>query len=132
MGRCRTTDQAKQKRGETSLAKALAPEEIRRGDFVAPLYVITEWPSWYWDDDALQSREEPVRVRITPREEAQPLKVRGVCLPFILVKTPAGDERTLDVRKCRLARLERAFAALAWKAYRKKRNRRQHDLSSKR
>ena len=119
MGRCRTTDQAKQKQGESSLAKALAPEEIRRGDFVAPLYVISEWPTWFWDDDGMQSREEPVRVRITPREEAQPLKVRAVCLPFVLVKTPAGEERTVDVRKCRLARLDNQFARASWRAYRK-------------
>ena len=132
MGRCRTTDEAAHKRGESSLAKALAPEEIRRGDFVAPLYVISEWPTWFWDDDGLQSREEPVRLRLTPREEAQPLKVRSVCLPFVLIKTPAGEERTLDVRKCRLARLDKAFANVSWRAYRRAAKRLSKSLSRKR
>ena len=118
MGRCRQTDRSKPKRDDSSLAKALAPEEIRRGDFVAMLYMVAEYPSWYWDD-ALQSREDPVRVRLMPGCEPQPLKVRRVCLPFVLVKTPEGARRTLDVRRFRLARLDRGFAGAAWKAYRR-------------
>jgi len=133
MGRCRNTSETKQSRAEESLAKALAPEEIRRGDFVAPLYVISEWPSWFWDDDdALHPREEPVRICSTPCGEAEPLKVRGVCLPFVLVKTPAGERRTLDVRKCRLARLDRNFAAAAWRAFRKAAKRGQKKLAPRR
>jgi hypothetical protein len=119
MGRCRSTDEAKSKDSESSLAKALAPEEIRRGDFVTPLYVISEWPSWFWDEDALHSREEPVRICSTPAADAEAMLVRRVCLPFVLVKTPTGDERTLDVRKCRLARLERKFADDSRRASRK-------------
>src|SRR5215213_5023638 len=120
MGRCRTTDEAERTRDRTSLAKALAPEEIRRGDFVTPLYVISQWPSWYWDeDDALHPREQPVCICSTPQCEAEPLKVRSICLPFVLVQTPAGAERTLDVRTYRLARLDRGFAGASWRAYRK-------------
>jgi hypothetical protein len=118
MGRCRTTSQSKSKRDRIALAKALAPEEIRRGDFVTLLYVINEWPTWYWDDD-LQSRQEPVQVRMTPQDEPRPLKVLAVCLPFVLVKPPRGREQTLDVRTCRLARLDRRFAKAARRAYRK-------------
>jgi hypothetical protein len=119
MGRCRSTDEAARKRGDASLAKALAPEEIRRGDFVTALYVISEWPSWFWDDDARHPREEPVRIRSTPAGDAEPMLVRRICLPFVLVRTPTGDERTLDVRKCRLARLERKFADESRRASRK-------------
>jgi hypothetical protein len=118
MGRCRETDRVDEGRGAASLAKALAPEEIRRGDFVAPLYLVAEYPSWYWDD-AFHSRETTVRVPLMPSCEPQPLKVRRVCLPFVLVKTPEGAERTLDVRRYRLARLDRTFAGAAWKAYRR-------------
>ena len=119
MGRCRATDDAESKQSESSLAKALAPEEIRRGDFVAPLYVISEWPTWFWDDDGLQSREEPVRIRTTPAGDAEAMKVLRVCLPFVLVRTACGEERTRDVRKCRLARLDRHFAEDSRRASRK-------------
>ena len=47
MGRCSDTSDIAGNREATSLAKALAPEEIRRGDFVTPLFVVSEWPSWY-------------------------------------------------------------------------------------
>jgi hypothetical protein len=104
-----------------TLARALAPEEIRPGDHVAVLYEIVEIPSWYWcDDAALGDREELVRIRYTPREDAVPLKVRAVCLPFVLAKHPRDGERTLDVRRCRVARLDRAYAKAARKAYRKR------------
>jgi hypothetical protein len=120
MGRCRDTDGAEQTRDDSSLAKALAPEEIRAGDFVAALYVITEWPSWYWDDsDPSHPRDEPVRVCVTPTSDPLPWQVRGVCLPFVLVRSPDGVAGTLDVRKCRLARLDEKFGRRAWHALRK-------------
>lgn len=111
-------------RGGSSLAKALAPEEICRGDFVTPLYVVSEWPSWYWDDDdALHPRDELVRIRSTPCDEATPLEVIGVCLPFVLVETPEREGKTLDVRRVRLARLDRTFARKARRALRRREKR---------
>jgi len=105
----------------STLAKALAPEEIRPGDFVAVLHEIAELPSFYWcADAALHPRDELVRIRFIPTCEALPLKVKSVCLPFVLVKSPRGERQTLDLRKCRLARLEGAYAGVAWKAYKKR------------
>jgi hypothetical protein len=107
-------------RGNSTLAKALAPEEIRRGDFVTLLSVTYEVPSYFWDADASTlPRDEPVRIRFVPECGGVPLKVQSVCLPFVLVKVPAGDRSTIDVRRCRLARLDRTYAARSWKAYKK-------------
>lgn len=120
MGRCRETSEVETNRDESSLAKALAPEEIRRGDFVTPLSIIAEYPSWHWcgTDDVLRSRDELVRVRLTPTDEATPLKVVDVCLPFVLVRTPQREMQTLDVRRVCLARLRRSFARKARRALR--------------
>lgn len=124
MGRCRETSEAETKRDESSLAHMLAPEEIRRGDFVTPLYVVSEWPSWYWDDDdALHPRDKLVRIRSTPCDEAAPLEVISVCLPFVLVETPQRDGKTLDVRRVRLARLDHAFAKRTRRALRQREKR---------
>ena len=124
MGRCSDTSDVAVTREATSLAKALAPEEIRRGDFVTPLYVVSEWPSWYWDDDdTLHPRDELVRIRSTPCDEATPLEVIGVCLPFVLVETPQRDGKTLDVRRVRLARLDRTFAKRTRRALRQREKR---------
>ncbi|MCC6492190.1 MAG: hypothetical protein IT424_04130 [Pirellulales bacterium] len=120
MGRSfRNCEVAKTKRRAPSLARSLAPEEIRRGDFVALLYEVSEWPSWFWCDDGLHGREEPVRILHLPHEEPQPLRVCESCLPLVLVKAPSGEMRTLDVRKCRLARLGRRYGRRAWNAYRR-------------
>jgi hypothetical protein len=42
-----------------------------------------------------------------------------VCLPFVLVKTAAGEQRTLDMRTYQLARLDRDHAKQSWKAFKK-------------
>ena len=103
------------------LAKALAPEDVRAGDFVSVLDEICELPSFFWHESgSLAPRDELVRIRCTPTSEAVPLKVKGVCLPYVLVKLPCGSKRTLDVRKSRLARLDRHYARAAWKAYKKR------------
>jgi hypothetical protein len=105
---------------EATLAKVLAPEEIRLGDFVTPLFVIAELPSFWWCLDAWnRPLEEPVRIRFTPSAQGAPLKVRSVCLPFVLVKSPAGEQATLDLRNCQLARLDKMHAKRAWKAFKK-------------
>jgi hypothetical protein len=125
MGRCRNSDGLGQTGDQSSLAKALAPEEIRSGDFVAALYVISEWPSWFWDDNALSHpRDELVRICAMPTTEPLPWEVRGVCLPFVLVRAPDGIDSTLDVRKCRLARLDAKFGRRAWRALRASRRKR--------
>jgi hypothetical protein len=103
------------------LAKALAPEDIRPGDFVALLDELYEYPSFWWCADAtLLAPDEPVRIRFVPHAENVPLKVKQVCLPFVLAKLPRDGGRTLDLRRCRLARLDPAYAAAAWKVYRRK------------
>jgi hypothetical protein len=105
----------------TGVAKPLAPEDIRAGDYVAILDEIYELPSYCWfGDSALHPREELVRIRMVPTRENLPLKVKSVCLPFVLAKHPVGEKRTLDLRRCRLARLDSTYATAAWKAFKKR------------
>jgi hypothetical protein len=107
-----------------TLAKALAPEEIRAGDYVTLLHIVAEVPSFFWFSECWNlPPNQPVRIRFTSATDGAPLKVESLCLPFVLVKNAAGDKTTLDVRKCQLARLDRTYAKQAWKAYKKPRNR---------
>ena len=109
------------KSSKLSLAKPLAPEEIRVGDFVSPLHVFYDFPSYLWcGDSAIQRREETVRICYLPESGGVPLKVKSVCLPFVLVKKADGTQQTLDIRKVRLARLNPKFAKAAWKLCKKK------------
>ena len=104
----------------SAVAKALAPEDIRPGDLVTLLHVIREMPSYFWFADAsLLPVDEPVRIKLVPCGSGRPLKVESICLPFVLVKRPSGKRRTLDVRTCRLARLDEGFGRVSWKAHKK-------------
>lgn len=107
------------------LAKTLAPEEIRPRDFVTQLYEVQEYPSLIWCDDSYAtSRDELIRIQHTPENGGVPLKVKSVCLPFVLVKHPHGQQFMLDIRRVKLARLDREFAKTAWSSLRIRRKKR--------
>jgi hypothetical protein len=107
------------RRGST-LARALAPEDIRVDDYVTLLHEFIDVPSFFWCCDAtLLAPEEPVWIRYLPQSAGMPLRVKSVCLPFVLVRNPWRVERALDLRKYRIARLAKRYAIRAWKAYKK-------------
>lgn len=83
---------------DTTLAKPLAPEDVRPGDYVAVL------------EPPMGREQDVIRVRIRPTDNSGPLRVVDACLPFVFVKPPKGDGRTLDLRAVRLARLDRDYA----------------------
>lgn len=104
-----------------SLAKSLAPEDVRVGDYVAPLHETYDYASFFWCcDDALEDRSQTVPIRFVASDSGEPLRVKAVCLPFVLVKAAKGKKFTLDVRRTQLARLTDDYARVAWKAYKKR------------
>ncbi|MCA9238035.1 MAG: hypothetical protein KDA44_21325 [Planctomycetales bacterium] len=106
----------------TTLAKPLAPEDVRPGDYVAVLDWTFEVPSYFWEGEESWRREDVVRIRFLPhRELLVPLRVDAACLPFVLAKTPSGDARTVDLRQVRLARLDGEYGKRAWKALKPRR-----------
>jgi hypothetical protein len=106
-------------RDETLVARTLAAEDLRRGDFVSILHEILEYPSFYWSCDAqLWPPDELVRLTCPSSDGGTPLKVKAICLPFVFVKQPNGQHRALDVRRHRLVRLVRDYARPVWKALR--------------
>ncbi len=103
-----------------SLAKTLAPEELRVGDYVAVLRITYEVPSFVWCcHDSFADRSDLVRLHMLPDDEAVPLEVEAVCLPFVLAKPPKGPPRTLDIRRVQLARLARRFAQASQQAHKR-------------
>ena len=120
MASSRQTECTSSAAAEATLAKALAPEDIRPGDFVTPLFVITELPSYWWNGGSWDlPHDQPVRIRVIYNCDGMPMRVKSVCLPFVLAKCPAGEHSTIDLRKCQLARLDERYAKRAWKAYKK-------------
>lgn len=98
------------------VARPLAPEDVREGMYVSVLRGIAEVPAGFMCE-ASSSPGRMVRFEYVP-EEADPLEVEAICLPYVLVRTVAGRAETLDVRRCRLARLPRGYARRAREALR--------------
>jgi hypothetical protein len=98
------------------VARSLAAEDLRCGDFVGILHETIEVPSFHWSCDAqLLPPDELVRLVYRPTEGGTPLKVKSICLPFVFVKHPSGHHQTLDVRRQQLVRLTDSYARLVWK-----------------
>lgn len=93
-------------------ARVIAPEDIRKGDYVSILHVVVE----HLLDDCSGGTwkgMEQVRMLWMPWTEAAPMKVVDVCLPFVLVKKPDRKHRVIDTRRFRLARIPPEFGKLA-------------------
>ncbi|MEQ8846850.1 hypothetical protein [Botrimarina sp.] len=101
-----------------SLAKPLAPEDVRAGDYVAVLDEELQWCAANWYCDPPPHGERVIHVRLRPREAAPPLRVLDACLPFVFVEPPDGAGYTLDLRAVRLARLDKGYARRVVKAMR--------------
>ena len=102
---------------ESFVARSLAPEDLRRGDYVTVISEIVEWPSFYWHcDSQVWPPQEPIRLRRYSEEGGTPLKIKAICLPFVFVKKPCGGHLTLDIRQHRLVRLPLPYARTVWKA----------------
>ncbi|TWT29334.1 hypothetical protein KOR34_52440 [Posidoniimonas corsicana] len=101
-----------------TVAKPIAAEDLRAGEYVAVLNEVVEYASFLWCcDSSLLQPDEPVRVTFRPQSPAAPLRIKAVCLPFVAVKTACGKTATLDVRSCQLVRLDNRFAREAKRAY---------------
>lgn len=101
-------------------ATRLAPEDLRPGQDVAILTEVFECPTWLWHCEAPGFRpDEVVRLQAIGRASGRPLRIKAVCLPFVLVTRIDGKSRTLDVRRVQLVKLDRSFAKLVRKSIRR-------------
>ncbi|MDZ4686685.1 MAG: hypothetical protein SH850_16560 [Planctomycetaceae bacterium] len=102
---------------ESTSAELIAGENLRCGDYVATFTQMTELPSYLWDGgDYTLSPHELVRLKYTPCDAGQPLKIIAVCLPFVYAVKPDRSPVTLDLRRTQLVRLDTQCARRTWKA----------------
>lgn len=105
----------------TSAVRRLAPEDIARGDYLAVLHEVYEVsPFGCFDESPLRTERPPLRLAFIPREPRALLKVVSVCVPFVVVRNPAGEHSTLDLRLCGVGRVDRRHAQRVWKIFRRK------------
>jgi hypothetical protein len=100
----------------------VAGDDLAVGEYVAILSEVREYLSIFWDDRSGcgLSPQETVRVPFTPTSAGEPLKIEAICLPFVFVKAPCGDHRSLDIRMVRLVRLDSAYAKYVLKKSKKR------------
>jgi len=104
----------------TAVATRLAPEDLRPGQDVAILTEVVECPTWLWCGELPGTRpDELVRVQALGRGAGRPLRIKAICLPFVLVTKTDGKSRTLDVRRVQLVKLDRDYAKLVRKLFRR-------------
>lgn len=94
---------------DNTTARRLPPEDIRPGQYVAIMHVVSEREAWPWETDGLAEGEHIVRRLRVPGKTGPPMQVAEVCLPFVLVRTARGPCRMLDVRRIRLALVSPQF-----------------------
>ncbi len=92
---------------EMEIARAVAPEDIRPGEYVSVLHVVCECMPPPWERADWNGRLS--RVLLLPSGNPSPVQVVDVCIPYVLVKTARGKRRMIDVRKYRLARVSEEF-----------------------
>jgi len=94
-------------------ARSVAPEDLRRGVYVALQSVIEEESPVVHVGDGAVEPPRLIRYEYLP-PSAAPMRVVAVSLPYVLVKLPSGDHWTLDVRRYRLSVLPVRYGRLAF------------------
>ena len=117
-----TVKSRKSRRQEIQVARRLSPEDISRGDTVVISEVQYEFPSFFWcDADPIRlPMERPVRITFRACHNPEPMRVKEICLPYVLCYGLKGDFRVVDVRQVQLMRLSADFASAAQKAFKAK------------
>ncbi|MEZ6063430.1 MAG: hypothetical protein R3C19_24040 [Planctomycetaceae bacterium] len=105
-------------------AKPTSAEDVRVGSYVTVLRSACELPSFFWGADVGAFPPElPIRYQHIPCNSGTPLKVKAVCVPFVLVRDPNGNHLTLDLRRSEVATLSDDYAKLTWQNLRRGRYR---------
>ena len=102
---------------ELRTSSSIAPEDIRRGDYIAILRQVCEYVPMFAEGKP-EDGDLPRRILMLPKQGGLPLRVVEVCLPFVLVEQVDGTHATLDARRSRFARLTEEYARLAIKRIR--------------
>src|SRR5262245_30727165 len=100
------------------MPRAVAPEELRAGDYIYVLGELLEVLTCLLDREAWKT-PETVKLMVLPHSGKEVMKVVEVCLPVLLVKDKSGKCETIDARLFRFARLPDRFGRKVFKRLRK-------------
>lgn len=94
---------------EMTAIRRIAPEDIAPGVYVVlHQSMVVDRPGFL--DRALGATARPDRYLEVPEGMQPPMRVVGVCLPYVLCETPHGYPVQFDLRRHVLARLDARYA----------------------
>jgi len=98
--------------------RMLGPEDIQPGQYVAIHQQMGQlfWPPIDFSGIPRKLEVNVLRFNYIPKESGLPLKVKKVCLPYVMVKSPRGKQQMLDTRRHQLVELAPDFGKAAFKA----------------
>ena len=103
---------------DAGLARAVAAEDLRAGDYIYVLGELLEVLTCLLDREAWKA-PETVKLMVLPHSGKEVMKIVEVCLPVLLVKDKSGKCETMDARLFRFARLPDRFGRKVFKRLRK-------------
>lgn len=115
----KTKNAENEKGAKLTVARTVYPEDLSVGDSVVLSHVTVEYASFNWcgADLTVRPPEEPIVITYQPFwDKHEPMKVKAVCLPFVLCKTVEKKHCVLDLRQVKVARVDRGFAKAVSKA----------------
>lgn len=101
-----------------SMARSVAPEDIKIGSYIMTLARYDEFARWACEMGG-GGGVQFARVRWTPDDGQKPRRVVAVCLPFVLLEDEKGESSVVDTRNASFARVKRKFAETVWARARK-------------
>ncbi len=107
---------------DVTVAATVAPEDLTEGDDIAILNYVVEFATYHWHGYAFESNadlSQLVHIKYT-NNDGLPLKVRAICLPYLLVESIDKTHRTIDVRLNQLVRVSKDYASAVRKELGKK------------
>jgi hypothetical protein len=105
---------------EVRTVRPVAPEDLAPGMYICALAAAANaWP----DIDCARegATVRAARVVYIPQDGGVPVRVRSVCLPFVLAETFDGRAQVLDIRMLRIARVRKKHARAVFAALQKNR-----------
>lgn len=108
-------------KAQFAVAATIAPEDLACGQMVAVLNETCECLPVACFDTTSVAVGEPVRIRFKSVDKGTPLKVKGICLPFVFLEDPWGEYVREDVRSTEFVQLDKDYARLVRKCLGKRR-----------
>lgn len=127
-----STKKSNMKKDELSIAKPIAPEDVRAGMYIALLHQVEKKSCFWCDcDDDQWWRDRSKRTELSLPWDVEAQFVKAVCLPFVLAETIKGEIETIDTRRYRLARLPKEYGRAAFAKLRRERAKEKAEAENK-